>query len=207
MAKIYTKMGDKGTTSLVGGQKVAKTDDRIWGYGTVDELNSFLGNARAELDRLAKGIAGDKIEGPASAVDALSKLNADLEIVQHWLFDLGSLLASIPADREKMKLPPMTMEQVIWLEKRIDGAMSAMPAIREFILPAGSEIASRLHITRTVCRRAERFVIKMNEQPEYAVIFLNRLSDYLFAMARYANHVLGLEDVKWKKTIAPSGGA
>lgn len=193
MAKIYTKVGDKGSTSLLGGQKVPKDDDRIAAYGTVDELNSVLGWARSALDAAARAPG-------APAVERLATLNADLENIQHWLFDLGGLLASNREDRAKFKLAAFTPERVSWLESRIDAATAVLPPLKEFILPGGSEAASRLHVARTVARRAERRMIGLGEHiPENAIPFINRLSDYLFTVARWVNHKLGVADVVWKK--------
>lgn len=198
MAKIYTKFGDHGETALVGGQKISKSDTRIDAYGTVDELNSVLGLARAALGAATRAAAA---ASSGSAVDGLSRLNADLETLQHWLFDLGSLLASSPKDRQKYALPPMRPEQVSWLEERIDAATAVLNPLKNFILPAGDEAACRLHVARTVARRAERLMVEMkSDLPEQAIPFVNRLSDYLFVMARFVNHLLGIEDVLWKKT-------
>lgn len=189
MAKIYTKVGDKGQTSLVGGQKVSKDDCRLDAYGTIDELNSVLGVVRNAVDRTAHG---------SPAPDSLVVLNADLEQIQHWLFNLGSILASLPADREKFKLKNISLDQIKWLEDRIDAATAVLKPLREFILPGGSEIAAHLHVARTVARRAERFMVSIGDLPENAIPFVNRLSDYLFVMARLANHSVGVEDVTWK---------
>lgn len=181
--KIYTKVGDKGQTSLLGGQKVVKSHAKIAAYGTIDELNSFLGFARTAVK--------DKV------------LNSDLEKLQHWLFDLGGLLASEAADREKFKLTPITPEHVKFLEKRIDEATKKMPELKEFILPGGSEASSRLHLARTVARRAERCMVESgleSELPDNAVPFVNRVSDYLFVMARYVNHLEGVKDTTWMKS-------
>lgn len=192
MAKIYTKVGDKGQTSLVGGQKVSKDDLRIEAYGTVDELNSTLGVARAELAALA-------VKAPRP--EALDAINADLELLQHWLFDLGSLLATLPQDRAKFQLPAITPEHATFLENRIDAATAILKPLRTFILPAGSSVSARLHVARTVARRAERCMIRMHSDlPENTVPFVNRVSDYLFVMARLCNHHLGVADVEWRKS-------
>jgi cob(I)alamin adenosyltransferase len=194
MARIYTKVGDKGETSLLGGQKVGKDDLRIECYGTIDELNSFLGSVRSELDALCK-------TRPEIA-DGFGRLSADLETIQHWLFDLGSLLAAINDDRKKFQLVDITETQVKWLETRIDGASAVLKPLKEFILPGGSEASSRLHLCRTVTRRAERKLVIMSaDLPTQAVPFINRLSDYFFVMARLCNHYLGIADVIWKKQI------
>jgi cob(I)alamin adenosyltransferase len=184
VAKIYTKVGDKGQTSLVGGQKLSKSETRLEAYGTVDELNSVIGLARVACD-----------------ADGLTNLNADLETIQHWLFDLGGLLASLPADREKFGLLPVGEDRIRWLEERIDSATTVLKPLRDFILPGGSEPAAILHVARTVARRAERHMVEMKDDlPENAIPFINRLSDYFFVMARFCNHVLQVDDVIWKKT-------
>lgn len=188
MARIYTKVGDKGQTSLVGGQKVSKDDLRIEAYGTIDELNSVLGSARVAVGESSKKASN------------LAELDQDLETIQHWLFDLGSLLATIAEDREKFKLPQITQEQIQWLEARIDSATAELKPLKNFILPAGSEASARLHVARTVARRAERCMVMMGaELPENSLPFINRLSDYFFTMARYCNHALKIEDVIWKR--------
>src|SRR5437868_499477 len=120
MPKIYTKVGDKGQTSLVGGQKVAKHDPRLDAYGTVDELNSILGWARGSLELVQ--------------ISTFAKLNSDLEQLQHWLFNLGSLLATLPADRQKYKLPTLSQEQVHWIETRIDTMTDELAPLKQFIL-------------------------------------------------------------------------
>lgn len=192
MAKIYTKTGDKGQTGLVGGQKVSKTDPRIHAYGTVDELNSCIGFVRSELTRITK-------TQKLASIESFTSLNADLETIQHWLFDLGSLLAAVAGDREKYKLVPITETRIQWMEQKIDAATAVLKPLREFVLPAGSESSTRMHLARTVARRAERAMMEMTDLPELAIPFINRLSDYLFVMARLCNHLEGQTDVPWKK--------
>ncbi len=185
MARIYTKTGDKGETGLVGGQRVSKSAAAIEAYGTVDELNTVVGLARETCCQ-------DK---------RLALIDGDLATVQHWLFDLGSLLACAPADRAQFKLRPLTDAHAQWMEKRMDVATAELPALKNFILPGGSEAAARLHLARTVCRRAERLCLRDELGPwlpEGAVVFLNRLSDYFFVMARLANFRLNVSDVKWQ---------
>jgi cob(I)alamin adenosyltransferase len=195
MAKIYTKVGDKGQTQLVGGQKVSKDDLKIEAYGTIDELNSVLGTVRVGLGEAACMAAGG--QNPKAA-DGLMLMSADLETLQHWLFDLGSLLAALPADRQKFKLPEVGTDQIKWLEEKIDGATAVIAPLRNFILPGGSKPAAFLHVARTVARRAERCMIRVGDElPENAIPFINRVSDYLFTMARYSNHLLGIKDTPW----------
>jgi cob(I)alamin adenosyltransferase len=185
MARIYTKTGDKGDTGLVGGQRVPKTAAAIEAYGTVDELNSIVGLCREAC----------------RADQSLKALDGDLETIQHWLFDLGGLLACAPEDRAQYKLRALSDAHAHWLEKRMDAATAELPPLKHFVLPGGSEAAARLHMARTVCRRAERLCL-VDElkpwRPEGAMIFLNRLSDYFFVMARLANHRLAVDDVKWQ---------
>ena len=184
MPKIYTKVGDKGDTQLVGGQKVSKDDLRIASYGTIDELNSFLGWARLCLTSLN-----------------ISWVDEDLKKLQNHLFDLGSLLATLSSDRSKFKLPNITEKQVTELEKRIDQMSAELKPLKNFILPGDTEAAARLHICRTVARRAEREMIKLkSELPENSIPYINRVSDYLFTLARYCNHVQKKEETIWEKS-------
>jgi cob(I)alamin adenosyltransferase len=174
--KIYTKTGDGGETSLFGGARVRKDDPRIEAYGTIDELNSFIGVARAAW--------------PSSRFDA------QLHAVQSDLFDIGAFLASPGTSR--FSGPDSTRAAA--LESAIDSMESELAPLKSFILPGGSLVAAQLHVARTVCRRAERLVIALrgNDDPTKAsIIFLNRLSDFLFVAARYANHVHRVADVPW----------
>jgi cob(I)alamin adenosyltransferase len=187
MTKIYTRTGDTGETSLVGGSRVAKNSSRVEAYGTVDEANSCVGHARAVLEM-----------GP----DDL-RLDAMLDFVQHRLFDCSSLLAT-PADVRVARTggPAIRAEDISQLESWIDELTSAAGEIDHFVLPAGCEEACRLHVARTVVRRAERRVIDLASESPAEVdpavrTFINRLSDLLFTMARYANHVYGAGDVFW----------
>lgn len=177
--RIYTKTGDKGQTSIIGGQ-VDKDDIRVEAYGTVDELNSFVGMAVAQL----KG-------------EIFQDIMEDLEKIQHELFDCGGDLASI-SEKRPLKL---VEEAVYYLEKRIDTFMDETPALEKFILPGGSEAASTIHVARTITRRAERLVVtlmKADEQiPTLPLQYLNRLSDYFFALARVINYRSKVEDVEY----------
>lgn len=175
--KIYTRTGDHGQTSLFGGARVAKDDPRISAYGTVDELSSFLGVARAAW--------------PSSSVDA------DLHQVQLDLFDIGAHLAS-PGTSRFTGPDPSRIEQ---LERSIDAMESELAPLKNFILPGGSLAAAQLHVARTVCRRAERLVVGLHDEDPATiatVAYLNRLSDYLFVAARFANAKHGTPDVEWK---------
>ena len=178
--KIYTRTGDDGTTGLIGGRRVRKSDLRIECYGTVDELNAAVGVAAAA---------------------APSSLAAQLRAVQNDLFVIGSHLAA-PADGApaNVALPPLDEAGAARLESEIDAAEAALPPLRNFILPGGAEASARLHLARTVCRRAERLVVALAEEralPPTILLYLNRLSDWLFVMARRANHNAGVEDVPW----------
>ncbi|MFU8890565.1 MAG: cob(I)yrinic acid a,c-diamide adenosyltransferase [Anaerosomatales bacterium] len=188
MTKIYTRTGDAGETSLVGGSRVAKNSSRVEAYGTVDEANSCVGHARAAL-------------GAAAWDDA--RLESILDFVQHRLFDCSSLLAT-PAEVRSARTggPAIRAEDITRLESWIDELTAAAGEVDHFVLPAGCEAACRLHIARTVVRRAERRVIDLaSETPDEvdpAVRkFINRLSDLLFTMARYVNQAYGAGDMFW----------
>ena len=203
MAKIYTKVGDQGSTALIGGDKVLKNHARLHAYGTLDELNSVIGFVRSELNNKLKMIPLQP-NFHQELLTSISSLESDLEKIQHWCFDLGSLLAT-PAEKQKQfQLPEINLLQIHYLEKKIDDATSALPKLQQFILPAGSEAATRLHLARTVSRRAERAMIEMmNELPANAIPFINRLSDYFFTMARYINHQFAETETFWKKQEVP----
>ena len=190
--RIYTRRGDEGETSLVGGQRVGKDALRIECYGTVDELNSWLGLARVSA-----------LEQPD--LEALSSI---LLRVQHELFNLGSILATLPADVHPRQ-PRVTEAEVLQLEREIDRMNEELPALRSFVLPGGSRLNAELHGARTVCRRAERIAVAlMRHEPgtDEGVKYLNRLSDALFVWSRWANHRLGLGEVLWEPNRAASGG-
>jgi cob(I)alamin adenosyltransferase len=177
--KLYTRTGDKGKTSLIGG-RVDKDDIRVEAYGTVDEANSFVGQAVTQLDQ-------------AIFQDILS----DLEKIQHELFDCGGDLANVTKQRE-LKL---TTDSIKYLERRIDELIVEAPELERFILPGGSPAAASIHIARTVTRRAERLVVSLTKAdpnvPELPLQFLNRLSDYFFAVARVINFRLNQKDVEY----------
>jgi cob(I)alamin adenosyltransferase len=184
--KIYTRTGDRGETGLFGGQRVRKDDARVDAYGEVDELNAVLG-------------------GVASALDAAgqAELTSRVRILQADLFTIGANLATpAPEDggRANDHIPPLPLERIEQMERWIDEAEGELEPLRVFILPGGTEAAARLHLARTVCRRAERRVITLTRAahiPDGAVIYLNRLSDLLFTWARLANRRAGTEDVPW----------
>lgn len=184
--KIYTKTGDKGTTQLIGGQRVSKSNLRIHTYGDVDELNSFLGLALSYTD--------------ASGVD----LHSQIQKIQNLLFNMGSILACIDLEKHNT-LPKIKEADISEIETWIDLIQSELPAIKNFILPGGHISASHFHVCRTVCRRVERQVQKLvdngDEIPENILIFLNRLSDYLFCVARYCNFKNKISDIYWNKDL------
>lgn len=179
--KIYTKTGDKGKTSLIGGAKVSKNDIRIETYGTVDELNSWIGFINDSLND--------------------EEFRPELKEIQDRLFTIGSSLATDAGKETRMKLPDLHGSDIEFLEKRIDAMTAALPPMKSFILPGGHVAVSAVHIVRCVCRRAERLCVNMQEQrlpvDEKIIQYLNRLSDYLFTLARYAAQKLGAGEIPW----------
>ena len=193
LSRIYTKGGDKGETSLVGGQRVPKDALRIDAYGTVDELNAFIG--MAHLSAL-----GDVRLAPLALI---------LGRVQHELFNLGSILATMPADVGS-KQPRVTEAEVKLLEYEIDEMNGSLPSLRSFVLPGGTRLNTELHACRTICRRAERIAVHLSreeEVPEEAIRYLNRLSDALFVFSRWAVYVVGGQETLWQPNRAASGTA
>ena len=188
--RIYTKRGDAGQTSLVGGQRVPKDGLRIEAYGTVDELNAWLGLACVSC----------------AEAGALKALGAILLRVQHELFNLGSILATLPADVHPQQ-PRVTDAEVEQLEREIDAMNAGLPALRSFVLPGGTRLNAELHAARTVCRRAERLVVglaRAEEVPGEAIRYLNRLSDALFVWSRWASQRQGAPEVLWDPNRAAS---
>lgn len=195
ISKVYTKGGDKGKTSLVGGQRVPKNDGRIEAYGTVDELNAFVGQT----------------------VQSLHELNADhaevewfksvLIRVQHELFNLGSILATLPEDVHP-KQAQIRQEDIAAMERDIDRCNASLPMLRSFVLPGGSRCNTDLHVCRTVCRRAERLLVGLaavDSVPQEAIAYLNRLSDAFFVWSRWINGILEKPEVLWEPNKAASG--
>lgn len=180
--RLYTRTGDKGQTSIIGG-RVEKDDIRVEAYGTVDEVNCFVGQAVTQLD---SSIFQDVLE--------------DLEKIQHELFDCGGDLANVSKTREHK----LTKDSVDYLEKKIDELIAEAPALERFILPGGAPAAASIHIARTVTRRAERLVVSLlktdPEVSETALQYLNRLSDYFFALGRVINFRLNLKDVEYVRS-------
>jgi cob(I)alamin adenosyltransferase len=177
--RIYTKTGDLGETGLFGGARVKKNVPRVEAYGTVDELNATLGLVRSAR--------------PTPFTDeTLAKVQVDL-------FTLGAELATVPGKEESLKMHLLDAGDYERLERAIDDAEKPLAELKTFILPGGTESASRLHLARTVCRRAERALLSMDDVSPRGdlVIYLNRLSDLLFTLARYENHAAKVEDVPW----------
>ena len=184
--KIYTKTGDKGTTALFGGTRVSKHHIRIESYGTVDELNSYIGLIRDQ-----------KIDQESEEV---------LIKIQNELFTLGAMLATPPEKetlkngKERLNIPKIGDDMIAFLENQIDLMNQNLPPMTNFILPGGHQTVSFCHIARTVCRRAERLASHLNDmepfQPE-TLMYINRLSDYLFVLARKLSHELQAEEIKW----------
>jgi cob(I)alamin adenosyltransferase len=178
--KIYTRAGDDGTTGLIGGKRTSKADPRIECIGAVDELNAAVGWI---------AVAGD------------GEWLAKLRPVQNELFVIGSLLAW-PDERPPAHLPPLEDSSVGRLEMEIDAATDDLTPLRNFILPGGTEISARLHIARSICRRAERAVVGFSQDrpvPAVVLTYLNRLSDWLFVQARWANAKANVRDIEWEK--------
>lgn len=183
---LYTRSGDDGSTGLFGGDRVGKDHPRVEAYGDVDELNACLGLAAAEIDRLAR----PELKRPRHILAAL----------QSRLFDLGADLATPEQSKHEAKVNRISSQHVQEAERWIDEIDSRNHPMRQFILPGGSELAARLHMARTVCRRVERAMVRLaRSEPvnDSALIYVNRVSDLLFALARSANGALGVADVPW----------
>jgi cob(I)alamin adenosyltransferase len=183
--KIYTKTGDLGKTSLIGGTKVPKSHLRIESYGTIDELNSFI------------GLVSDQITHGHSKII--------LKEIQDRLFTIGSSLACDPDKEPLMKMPDLKEDDVILLEKEMDKMNKELPVMKSFILPGGHPAVSTAHIARCVCRRAERICVHMQQEELFVdplvIKYINRLSDYLFVLARYIGHLLNVEEIKWQPRV------
>ena len=199
--KLYTKRGDRGLTDLFGGGRVPKDHLRVEAYGTVDELNAAVGLVVVAL--------------PAAEGD-LSPIERPLHAIQHTLFEIGADLATPKREGKGSRVVPrIGPKHIEEIEGWIDAVDGAVPPMTTFILPGGTELSARLHLARTVCRRAERRCVSLGRVEEQDAsdeehagdepptgVYLNRLSDLLFAMARYANHAAGVEDVPWHAPTA-----
>lgn len=180
--KIYTRTGDDGSTSLFSGERVSKSSLRVEVYGTVDELNSHLGLARAS--------------------SAHPQIETYLTTLQNQLFVAGADLATT-AESSRARIVRIQGQDAIWLETEIDSMTATLPALRSFILPGGTLTAGHLHVARTICRRAERQAILLSHQEPISsemLVYLNRLSDFLFTLARFENLLSGVSEEKWSVT-------
>jgi cob(I)alamin adenosyltransferase len=192
--RVYTKRGDGGETGLVGGQRVRKNALRIEAYGTVDELNAFI------------GIARQSVAEQLAAFPALAPLDGILKRVQHELFNAGSILATLPSDVHP-KQARITAAEITQLEHEIDQMNADLPALRSFVLPGGCRLNAELHVCRTVCRRAERICVAMAEHEAMdgdTLKYLNRLSDALFVWSRWASRQMSVAEILWEPNQAAS---
>jgi cob(I)alamin adenosyltransferase len=194
LSRIYTRTGDRGQTRLASGEQVPKDSPRLECYGTLDELNSFVGAARFEAEEAAE-------HWPR-----LGELALSLARIQHELFNLGSILATA-AGKAHPKQARVNEADVAQLESEIDRLNEELPALRSFVLPGGSRLNVELHVCRTVCRRAERLMVsvsRVEEIDEVNIRYVNRLSDAFFVMSRWANVVTGAEEVLWSPNKSAS---
>ena len=186
LTKIVTRTGDGGTTGLVGGKRVSKDSPRIWANGTVDELSSAIGVVRS--------------------LNADTGFDARLRRIQNDLFNLGAELATT-ADALREGMPRIEQRHVADLEKLVEDLTQELGPLEEFILPGGSPVGAQLHMARTICRRAERFCVRLGKEEkigEWVVPYLNRLSDALFTLARWSNQKAGAKETYWKKQPPPA---
>jgi len=187
--KVYTRTGDQGWTSLLSGERVSKADFRVEACGSVDELDAFLGVLAAELD------------------DNQATLRTELQQIQSDLFTVGGWLSATPGTPVTAKLEPLTAQRIAWLEHAIDRMGIELSPLTTFILPGGHPSAAWAHVARTVCRRVERQIVRLTEEmAEYnddpyrrIIVYINRLSDYLFLLARTLNRLAHVADVEWHK--------
>jgi cob(I)alamin adenosyltransferase len=213
--RIYTKTGDKGSTSLIGGTKVPKSHLRIESYGTVDELNSFIGLLNDQLSLAGSqtppspGItlpspndAPNSAQHPGSAPPLFTDIHPLLREIQDRLFTIGASLACDPEKEPKLKIPDLKKEDLTTLEKAIDKMDVILPPMKSFLLPGGHIAVSTAHVARCVCRRAERSCVRLQEESLFVepivIRYLNRLSDYLFMLSRYTGHLLNAPEIPWK---------
>jgi cob(I)alamin adenosyltransferase len=219
-SKIYTRTGDKGTTSLIGGTKIPKSHIRIESYGTNDELNSFIGLLSdqlhaASLAQPANASAAHRnptnsftLSGDTPSAQPAPLFAAEIAIlreVQDRLFTIGASLACDPEKEPKFKIPDLKKEDIQLLEEEIDRMNEELPPMRSFVLPGGHPAVSTAHIARCVCRRTERICVAMQENGLFidplVLQYLNRLSDYLFMLARYAGHLLHAPEIPWRPRV------
>jgi cob(I)alamin adenosyltransferase len=181
LTNIVTRTGDDGTTGLAGGGRVSKDSPRVWAYGTVDELNSAIGVVRS--------------------LNADPDLDARLRHIQNDLFNLGGELAT-PPDKFQKGMPRIERQHAVDLEKQVEELTKELGPLQEFILPGGGPVGAQLHVARTICRRAERFCVRLGKEEkvgEFVTPYLNRLSDLLFTLARWSNQKAGAKETYWKK--------
>lgn len=194
--RVYTRRGDQGQTALVGGGRVGKDSPRIAAYGTVDELSSFVGAAR---------LSAIEASGGQSRLPELARI---LTRVQHELFNLGSILATLPQNVHPNQPRPRDAD-VSRLEDEIDRMNQDLPELRSFVLPGGSRLSVELHQCRTICRRAERLCVgaaKTETIDATAIRYLNRLSDAFFVWSRWADHVRGVDELLWDPNLGAKNG-
>ena len=195
--KIYTKTGDRGNTALIGGTKVPKSHIRIESYGTVDELNSYIGLLGDHLAAVS-GVVSHPVFPISASIQTLRE-------IQDRLFTIGASLACDPDKESKMKIPDLKEEDIAALEQDIDRMNEVLPEMKSFILPGGHVAVSTAHVARCVCRRAERICVRMQEEGQFidplVIKYINRLSDHLFTLARYAGHLLRAPEVPWKPRV------
>lgn len=191
--RLYTRSGDDGTTGLFGGGRVAKDHPRVEAYGTIDELNAAIGLAAAEVGRLREAASGKS----TNLYELMLHIFADL---QSRLFDIGADLATPEGAKQEAKILRISEQQVAEVEKWIDEIDAGNAPMKSFVMPGGTELAARLHVARTICRRAERDMIHLRHSEPVssgAIVYINRVSDLLFAMARRVNKEAGVNDVPW----------
>lgn len=194
--KVYTRTGDEGMTALVGGDRVPKDSLRIESYGTVDELQSVLGVLRASLSELPA-------EAEPGAGRGIDEMVGHIHRVQQDLFDLGSTLATPPQHLGRVK-SPVTDERIAWLEETMDAWNEQLPPLRSFVLSGGGRFSAQGHVARTVCRRCERIVLRLareEEVPDEVLRYLNRLSDFLFVLARHLARIFGEDEPLWETPL------
>ena len=180
--KVYTKTGDQGTTALIGGERVFKTDERVEAYGTVDELSAFV------------ALLADRLQEREQAAEQIEELRR----ISARLMSIEALLARGSSGCEKVA--PLDIEQITWLEERIDAMQVALPTITKFTLIGGNPAVSLCHVCRTICRRAERAALRVDQKygTDVTVLaYLNRLSDYFYLLSRYLTQLLGVEEILW----------
>lgn len=192
LSKIYTRGGDHGTTALVGGKRIKKSELRLESYGTTDELNAHIGIIRTTA-----------LDYRDSQPEIFIETTSVLKIVQNKLFDIGSLLATPPGESYP-GMPTLSISDTEFLEQKIDAYNEILETLLSFTLPGGGKLNAQAHVARTVCRRAERVLARLQEKedlPEFSLAYINRLSDYLFIYSRWVSKKLGDEEFLWDKGI------